>query len=176
MAEHAENPLFRSAEAHHQKIKGQGKGSAVDALAAGQDLLQAKAATPGKRWLEVLKRTTSMNPRTVQRYMLLARAKEAGILGDNAKEMSFSEAYRLVVRQALRIARHAGGGAGGAKPSAAVTEEHNNALKAFRQAIRGAIAAGVPFRRLERELQQRISSEILAGGASAEAGEKAAAG
>jgi hypothetical protein len=59
MAEHAENPLFRSAEAHHQKIKGQGKGSALDALAAGHDLLQAKAATPGKRWLEVLKRTTT---------------------------------------------------------------------------------------------------------------------
>jgi hypothetical protein len=108
--------------------------------------------------------------------MLLARAKEAGILGDNVKDMSFSEAYRLVVRQALRIARHAGGAAGGAKPSAAVTEEHNNALKAFRQAIRGAIAAGVPFRRLERELQQRISSEILASGAATEAGEKAAAG
>ena len=173
MAEHADNPLLRSAESHHQKIKGQGKGSAVDALAAGHDLLQAKAATPGKRWLEVLKRTTSMNPRTVQRYMLLARAKEAGILGENVSEMSFSEAYRLAVRQALRIARHTGGPAAGTKPSAAVTEEHNNALKAFRQAIRGAIAAGVPFRRLERELQQRVSSQVLASGAAAEAGEKA---
>jgi hypothetical protein len=175
MSQHAENPLLRAAESHHQKIKGQGKGSAADALAAGQSLLEAKAATPGKRWLQVLKQTTSMNPRTVQRYMLLARAKEAGILGENVQEMSFSEAYRLAVRQALRIARNAGAGAGG-KAGAASAEEQNTALKAFRQAIRAAIAAGVPFRRLERELQQRISSQVLAIGAAAEAGETAAAG
>lgn len=175
MSDHVENPLLRSAEAHHQKIKGQGKGSAADALAAGQSLLEAKAATPGKRWLQVLKQTTSMNPRTVQRYMLLARAKEAGILGENIAEMSFSEAYRLAVRQALRIARNAGAAAGGAKPSAAAAEEQNAALKAFRQAIRAASAAGVPFRRLERELQQLISSQVLGTGAG-EAAEKAVAG
>ncbi|MBV9756868.1 MAG: hypothetical protein JO047_07425 [Alphaproteobacteria bacterium] len=176
MSQQAENPLLRSAELHHQKIKGQGKGSAADALAAGQSLLEAKAATPGKRWLQVLKQTTSMNPRTVQRYMLLARAQEAGILGEDVHQMSFSEAYRLAVRQALRIARNAGGTASSAKPGAAGAEEQNNALKGFRQALRAAIAAGVPYRRLERELQQRISSQVLSAGAAAEAGEKAAGG
>lgn len=171
MAELLGNPLFRTAEAHHQKIKGQGKGSAADALAAGQALLEAKAATPGKRWLEVLTRTTSMKPRTVQRYMLLARAKNAGILGENVDAMSFSEAYRLAVRQALRIARRSGSGSAGSKRQATVAEKHKHALKAFRQALRAAIKAGVPFRRLEREFQQRISNQVFASTAT-EATEK----
>src|SRR5438067_10000041 len=123
MTETTDSPLLQTAEAHHQKIKGQSKGSAIDALSAGNALLAAKAATPGKRWLAVLKRTTSMNPRTVQRYMMLARAKEAGMLDENVNEMSFTEAYRLAVRQALRVARRSDAAAAGSEASAPATHE-----------------------------------------------------
>jgi hypothetical protein len=166
MSELAKTGLLETAEAHHRKIKGQAKGSAADALAAGWALLQAKAATPGKRWLAALKSATSMNPRSVQRYMLLARAKDAGILGENVEAMSFSEAYRLAVRQAVRIARKSAPASSGTKPAAA-SEEHTKALKAFRQALRGAIAAGIPFRRLERELNERIGAQVLTRGSAA---------
>jgi hypothetical protein len=163
---------LETAEAHHQKIQRQAKGSAAAALAAGRALLEAKAATPGKRWLATLKSATSMNPRTVQRYMLLARASNAGILGENVEAMSFSEAYRLAVRQAVRIARKAAPPKGGTKPTAAASEEHNKALRAFRQAIRAAIAAGIPFRRLERELDERVGAQVLSKGLAADESEK----
>jgi hypothetical protein len=165
MSELAKTGLLETAAAHHRKIKGQAKGSAADALAAGSALLEAKAATPGKRWLAALK-STSMNPRSVQRYMLLARAKDAGILGENVEAMSFSEAYRLAVRQAVRIARKSAPASSGTKPAAA-SEERNKALKAFRQALRGAIAAGIPFRKLEREMNERVGAQVLTRGSAA---------
>jgi hypothetical protein len=155
--------LLETAEAHHQKIAQQAKGSATDALAAGQALLTAKAATPGKGWLAALKSSTSMTPRSVQRYMLLARAKNAGLLGDNVDEMSFSQAYRLAVRQAVKIARKSTAAPAGGKRSEAKAAEQTKALKAFRQAARAAIAAGVSFKKLERELDERIGAEALGG-------------
>ena len=164
--------LLAAAETYHQKIREKAKGSAVDALAAGRALLAAKAATPGKRWLAALKDATSMNPRSVQRYMLLARAEKAGILDANVEEMSFSQAYRLAVRQAVRIARQSTAATPGNKPSAAAVAEHRQALRAFRQAARAAIAAGVPFRKLERELAERIGATVLDGGSTAHAGEQ----
>lgn len=158
---------LETAEAHHQKIQRQAKGSAAIALAAGRALLDAKAATPGKRWLATLKSATSMNPRTVQRYMLLARASNAGLLGENVEPMSFSEAYRLAVRQAVRIARKASTPNSGTQPTPAATEEYNKALKAFRRAVRAAIAVGIPSRRLERELDERIGAKVLSRGSVA---------
>jgi hypothetical protein len=160
MSEVVESALLKAAEAHHQKIKWQAKGSAADALAAGRALLTAKAATPGKGWLAVLKNTTSMNPRTVQRYMLLARAMDAGLLGDSIDDMSFSHAYRLAVKQAVRIARKSTVASPGDRPAAA-TAEQNKALAEFRRAARVAISAGVPFKKLERELNERIGARIL---------------
>lgn len=171
MAEAGESGLLETAEAHHRKIKGQAKGSAADALAAGRALIAAKAATPGKRWLAALKSATSMTARSVQRYMLLARARDAGMLGENVEEMSFSQAYRQAVRQAVKVARKSTAASTVGKPAAAAAAEQSQALKAFRQAARAAIAAGVSFKKLERELDERIGAQVLSGGWTADESE-----
>lgn len=159
MAELVEGKQLEAAETHHRKITSQAQGSALEALAAGRALLAAKAATPVNTWLAVLKASTSMNPRTVQRYMLLARAMDAGLLGPTLEDMSFSQAYRLAVRQAVRTARKSAAAAPGTR--AARTPEKARAVTRFRRAARRAISAGVPFKQLERELDERIGAAVL---------------
>jgi len=171
MADTERTNLLQIAEAHHEKIRRQAKGSAADALAAGRVLLAAKAAAPRKGWLAALKSTTSITPRSLQRYMVLARVADAGMLGENAGEMSFSEAYRLAVRQAVRLARKSTAATPASR--AAAGGEQTQALRAFRQAARAAITAGVPFKKLERELAERVGAELL--GADVIGGEPIAA-
>lgn len=164
--------FLEAAEQHHQKIKRHAQGSAADALAAGRALIAAKAATPKKGWLVALKGATSMTPRSVQRYMLLARAMDAGLLGEALENVSFSHAYRVAVRQALRIARKSTAASQGGRAGPDARSERNNALKAFRQAARAAMSAGVTFKRLEFELAERVGVQVLrdpsAAGATAE--------
>ncbi len=155
--------LLEAAESHHQKIRFQAKGSVMQALAAGRALLAAKAAAPGKRWLAVLKQSTSMNPRTVQRYMLVARAMDAGLLGADFENMSFSHAYRLAVKQAERAGRRTSAVAAGGAASSGAASEQVRALVQFRQAARAAMSVGVPLTKLERELSERIGPRALNG-------------
>lgn len=149
--------LLEEAEAHHEKIRRQARGSAADALAAGRALLAAKAATPKKRWLAALKNITSMTPRSVQRYMVLARAMDAGFLEGDLEEMSFSQAYRLALRQAVRSARKSAA----ASPRTGEEAEFSKAVRVFRRAARAAISSGVPYARLERELAESIGAKLL---------------
>lgn len=184
MAGAAGGGLLASAEAHHQKIRRQGSGSAADALAAGRALLEAKASSPGKGWLALLRQTTSMNPRTVQRYMLLARGVNAGVLEERELgNISFSRAYQMVVRRAVGIARRsAAQRARSGQPHARMREaadpvtQQITAFQVFRQATRAAIAAGVPLMKLERELAECIGAKVLQTGTAAKAGAGEATG
>jgi hypothetical protein len=166
--------LLETAEAHHAKVSERAKGSAGEAIAAGRALLAAKAAAPAKGWLPALKSHTSMKQDKAQRYMVLARATGAGLLAETIGEMSFSQAYRLAIRQAARIARKA---TAGAPPTdAAVVAERQEALKTFRHALRAAVSAGVSFRILEQELAKRAGAELLASPAGEIVPEAGAAG
>jgi len=173
MARADEVALLETAEALHKKINRQARGSAAAALAAGRALLAAKAAAPGKGWLAALKSHTSMTPRSVQRYMLLARATDGGMLGEGIEELSFSQAYRLAVRLAVRVARKSAGASRTGNPTVAAGGRPNPALKVFREAVREAMAAGVPFKILERELAERAGAQLLKG--TSAAGERARA-
>lgn len=158
MSDVMKTTLLEAAESHHRKIRFQAKGSVMEALAAGRALLAAKAAAPGKRWLAVLRASTSMNPRTVQRYMLVARAMDAGLLEADVESMSFSHAYRLAVKQAVRAGRKTAA-ASASDPAAARVSQQAKAMADFRQATRAAIAAGVPLKKLEHELSRRADAE-----------------
>ncbi len=160
--------LLATAEAHHRTVAEQGKGSATDAIAAGRALIQAKEVTPRKGWLTALKNSTSITPRSCQRYMLLARVNDAGMLEQPVDEASFTEAYRLAVRATTKLARASRKKSADAPAEPEVVDEkmketQDQAFKAFRKAARHAVNLGIPFKKLDRELAQTAGTKLVEG-------------
>ena len=86
--------------------------------------------------------------------------------------MSFSHAYRLAVKRAVRVARKFTAVTPATERQAAANAEQAKALRAFRQTARTAILVGVPFKKLERELNERIGMRILNSSLAAEEDEQ----
>ncbi len=156
--------LLADAEEHHKKVSPKGKGSAWDAYEAGRALIAAKVASPSKGWLAALKQHTTISPRSCQRYMLLARVVDANMIEQPIREMSFTEAYSHASTAAARLVRRstpaATAGEAGEATSAS-KEAQTKAFNQFRAAAHRAIAAGLPFRRLERLLAEVAGSQMV---------------
>ena len=163
-------PLLAAAEDHHKKVSPQGQGSARDAYEAGKALIAAKEATPRNGWLVALRTHTTINPRSVQRYMLMARAVDNSIIEPPTPEMSFTEAYRNAAFEAAKLARRAGRPErteDGKPPSEPpprpepLTEAQQRAFAEFSRAATAAVEAGIPFRLMERLLAEESGTKIV---------------
>jgi len=163
-------PHLEAAEEHHRKVSPQGQGSAQDAYEAGKALIAAKDTTPRNGWLAALRAHTSINPRSCQRYMLLARAVDNNLIEKSVSEMSFTEAYRSAALEAAKLARRAGRPerTEDGKPSSEppprpepLTEKQQHAFAEFAKAATAAVQAGIPFRLLERLLAEESGSKIV---------------
>jgi len=155
--------LLVNAEEHHKKVSPKGKGSAWDAYEAGRALIGAKDVSPSKGWLAALRENTTISPRSCQRYMLLARVVDAKMIENPIREMSFTEAYNQASAAAAKLARRtpAAAPAETGETGAADRAAQNKALGQFRAAARGAINAGVPFRRLQRLLAEVAGAQLV---------------
>jgi hypothetical protein len=149
--------LLANAEEHHKKVSPKGKGSAWDAYEAGRALIGAKEVSPSKGWLAALKQHTSISPRSCQRYMLLARVVDANMIEQPIREMSFTEAYAHASTAAARLVRRTTPAATTGQAGEAQTKAFNQ----FRAAARSAIAAGLPYRRLERLLAEVAGTQMV---------------
>jgi hypothetical protein len=162
-------PLLESAEDHHKKVSPQGQGSARDAYEAGRALIAAKEATPRNGWLVALRTHTSINPRSCQRYMLLARAVDNDLIEPPTPELSFTEAYRRASLEATKLARRSGrrertdeGEPVGEPPRPEpLTEAQQRAFAEFSRAAAAAVEAGIPFRLMERMLAKESGAKIV---------------
>jgi hypothetical protein len=156
--------LLANAEEHHKKVSPKGKGSAWDAYEAGHALIGAKDVSPSKGWLAALKEQTSISPRSCQRYMLLARVVDAGMIEQPIREMSFTEAYSHASTAAARLVRRTTPAAMTSQAGEATgvsKDAQTKAFNQFRAAARGAIAAGLPYRRLERLLAEVAGTQMV---------------
>jgi hypothetical protein len=99
--------LIKQINDHHTVIVSAAKAVVTRAIAAGEALIQAKAAVPDGTWLSWLKRHCTVSDRTAQLYMRLAEHKlqletEARERGATIADQTLNGAIKLLSAKTTR--------------------------------------------------------------------------